>query len=49
VVWRLILNELPAETGKWQEVIDNNFDTYENFKKELIVKPKLQDEEEKKK
>ena len=49
IVWRLILDELPTQTSKWQETLDSNYDTYEQFKKELIVKPKLQDEEEKKK
>jgi len=45
IVWRLIMGELPQETSKWQETIDANHETYEGFKRELIVKPKLQDEE----
>jgi TBC1 domain family member 13 len=49
VVWRLILGELPLETADWHKTLEDNYQTYENFKKELIIKPKLKDEEEKKK
>ena len=37
--WRLILGALPSKTADWQKVVDENFNTYEDFKKELIVKP----------
>ena len=47
VVWRIILGELTNKTGEWKSTLEQNFETYENFKKELIIKPKLKDEEEK--
>ena len=48
LIWRLILGSLPAKTEEWQKKLDENYGTYEEFKKELIVKPKLKDEEAKK-
>jgi TBC1 domain family member 13 len=48
VVWRVIMTALPNQPEKWQEELDKNFQTYEDFKKELIVKPKLKAEDEKK-
>ena len=48
LIWRLILGALPKNTKEWQNELDKNFNTYEDFKKELIVKPKLKDEEAKK-
>ena len=47
VVWRLILGCLPQKTADWKTTLEQNLETYEGFKRELIVKPKLQDEEEK--
>jgi hypothetical protein len=37
VVWRLVLGELPAKTSEWKSTLEQNFETYENFKKELII------------
>mmetsp|Transcript_4707 Transcript_4707/g.8028 ORF Transcript_4707/g.8028 Transcript_4707/m.8028 type:complete len:231 (-) Transcript_4707:789-1481(-) len=45
VVWRLLLGALPAKTADWKSSLEDNFETYENFQKELIVKPKIQKEE----
>jgi len=44
----MILGALPTNPKEWQNELDKNFNTYEDFKKELIVKPKLKDEEAKK-
>ena len=46
VVWRLILGALPTKTSEWDSVQQKNLETYENFKKELIVKPMLKSEED---
>lgn len=48
LIWRLILGSLPEKTDQWKTKIEENYSTYEDFKKELIVKPKLKDEEAKK-
>lgn len=45
IVWRLVLGSLPANTSQWTTKLEENLQTYEDFKKELIVKPKLKDEE----
>mmetsp|Transcript_11005 Transcript_11005/g.16688 ORF Transcript_11005/g.16688 Transcript_11005/m.16688 type:complete len:336 (-) Transcript_11005:371-1378(-) len=45
LVWRIILGGLSDQIAKWDEVQAQNFETYEGFKRELIVKPKLKDEE----
>ena len=45
IVWRIILGALPSKTKDWDQTLENNLQTYEDFKKELIVKPKLKDEE----
>ena len=47
IVWRLILGSLPDETAEWQKTLDQNLETYEQFKKELIVNPQIQDEKQK--
>jgi hypothetical protein len=39
VVWLLILGGLPSKTEQWDKSLGDNYETYENFKKELIVKP----------
>lgn len=44
VVWRLLMDGLPLNTSEWEARIKENHETYENFKKELIVNPKLKDE-----
>lgn len=49
LVWRLVLGALPNKPDQWIPALEQNYQTYEDFKKELIVKPKLKDEEEKKK
>ena len=48
LVWRICLGSLPANTSQWTTQLEENYQTYEDFKKELIVKPKLKDEEAKK-
>ena len=48
ILWRLVLGSLPTKTAEWTKIMEDNFKTYEDFKKELIVKPKLKDEEAKK-
>lgn len=47
IIWRLILGSLPDETAEWQASLDSNLATYEQFKKELIVNPQIQDEKQK--
>ena len=42
------MTALPLQPAKWQEELDKNLKTYEDFKKELIVKPKLKAEDEQK-
>jgi hypothetical protein len=39
LLWRLILGSLSMKPSEWQQTLDQNLDTYEGFKKELIVKP----------
>lgn len=48
LIWRLIMSTLPTNTSQWTTKLEENYQTYEDFKKELIVKPKLKDEEAKK-
>ena len=47
VVWRILMDGLTLKTAEWEATIKQNHETYENFKKELIVNPKLKDEQEK--
>jgi hypothetical protein len=44
----VILGSLPKNTQEWSKQLEDNYNTYSEFKKELIVKPKLKDEEAKK-
>jgi hypothetical protein len=37
---------LPLETKEWKQTQQQSHESYENFKKELIVKPRLKQEEE---
>jgi|TARA_B110001450_G_C17412863_1_gene396503 hypothetical protein len=39
VVWLLILGALSTKTSDWEKSMIDNHETYEGFKKELIVKP----------
>lgn len=41
LAWRVILGSLPLHTEAWQSTMDANLSTYEEFKRELIVKPQL--------
>ena len=43
------MGELTNKTSEWKPTLEQNFETYENFKKELIIKPKLKAEEDQKK
>ena len=45
IVWRILLGSLPVDTNDWTKQIETNFQTYEDFKRELIVKPQLKDSE----
>lgn len=47
LVWRIINQGLPLQTSQWKKAIEEGYSTYEDFKSELIVKPKLKDEEQK--
>ena len=38
------MDGLPNAPADWDERLEQNFETYENFKKELIVNPKLKDD-----
>lgn len=51
LVWRILLNYLPLDASQWDETLRNNHESYNMYKNELIVKPKLafEEEEEKKK
>jgi hypothetical protein len=40
------LGELTNKTSEWKPTLEQNFETYESFKKELIIKPKLKAEED---
>lgn len=48
MVWRVICGALPLDTARWEATMQEHYKTYEDFKKELIVQPKLKAEEEKK-
>lgn len=41
VIWRILLNQWPADTSKWDEILRSQRETYEGWKDELISKPKL--------
>lgn len=41
VVWRLLLNYLPKKTKDWVSTIRENKEQYDNFVKELIIKPQI--------
>ena len=40
---------MPLKTSEWTKTTEENYQTYEDFKRELIVKPKVKDEEQKSK
>ena len=46
VVWRIMLDALPKVPSEWEKYLKMNHDSYEGFKKELIVKPKVMDNSE---
>jgi hypothetical protein len=48
VVWRILLNHLPPETMKWDDILETQLEIYESWKQELIIKPTIKYEEEKK-
>ena len=41
IVWQVILGSLTTNTGEWEQTLRTNHQTYEDFKRELIVKPQL--------
>ena len=41
VVWRILLDGLSLETKSWRNSLEQNYLSYEDFKRELIVKPKV--------
>lgn len=49
MVWKLLLGCLPTDPTTWDDFIRTNFQTYEDFKRELIVKPQLKAQDEQRK
>ena len=41
LVWRVLLNHLPLDTAHWADTIESSRVTYEAWKQELIIKPKI--------
>jgi hypothetical protein len=39
IVWRILMDSLPLKPAEWEKQMDENLQTYENFKKDLIVNP----------
>lgn len=39
LVWRILLEDLSPEPASWNKHLEQNYLTYEDFKRELIVKP----------
>mmetsp|Transcript_6830 Transcript_6830/g.11025 ORF Transcript_6830/g.11025 Transcript_6830/m.11025 type:complete len:185 (-) Transcript_6830:724-1278(-) len=37
IIWRILLDSLPLDPGQWDAALIKNFDTYELWKKELII------------
>ncbi len=48
LVWRILLNYLPSDSSMWDDTLRANKEMYALWLDELIVKPKLRDEEERK-
>lgn len=46
IIWKILLNYLPLDTEKWKDHINKSKDIYECWKDELIIKPKIKQEEE---
>jgi hypothetical protein len=42
VIWRIMLGQWPSDTSKWEEILRSQRDMYEEYKQELIEKPKQQ-------
>ncbi len=41
VVWKILLNYLPLETGEWEGFLKSNKELYLTYQRELIIKPDL--------
>lgn len=41
IVWRVLLGYLPRETAKWDQTLRHQRQSYEEWKKDLIVEPYL--------
>lgn len=39
VIWRILLNQWPADTTQWEEILRSQRDMYEEYKNELIKVP----------
>lgn len=48
MIWRILLNQWPAETSTWEDILRKQKETYDEWKVELITKPALHLEEHKK-
>jgi hypothetical protein len=41
LIWRILLGHLPLETSTWDEHLERSRETYEVWRQELIIKPKI--------
>ncbi len=48
LVWRILLGYLPKTTKDWGNHLDQQLEIYDSWKHELIIKPTIKYEEEKK-
>ena len=46
LVWSILLGHLPLETSLWDDHLEKSRETYEIWRQELIIKPKLKAAEE---
>ncbi len=46
LIWRILLGHLPLETALWDDHLEKSRETYDIWKQELIIKPKIKAAEE---
>lgn len=46
LIWRVLLKYLPEDTAQWDAHLKSSRETYEEWRQELIIKPKIKAEEE---
>jgi hypothetical protein len=46
LMWSILLGHLPLETSLWDDHLEKSRETYEIWRQELIIKPKLKAAEE---